>query len=120
MIWSDDLLGALLSVPKVLPDILPLFVPYTLVLAAFGSFIVWNGGIVLGRRKAWQGHHLSLIGMQVTRLTMCLHSIYPRCITSWLLQPRLDGPHWSVGMEGSSDWLAVLVVACLVLRSKLY
>lgn len=38
-----------LSVLKVLPDILPAFVPYTLVLAAFTVFIVWNGGIVLGR-----------------------------------------------------------------------
>lgn len=32
-----------------LPDILPSFVPYTLVLAAFGAFVVWNGGIVLGK-----------------------------------------------------------------------
>jgi hypothetical protein len=32
----------------VLPDLLPAFAPYALVLVAFGAFIVWNGGIVLG------------------------------------------------------------------------
>ena len=37
-----------MSLPNVLADILPSFVPYTLVLAAFGAFVVWNGGIVLG------------------------------------------------------------------------
>ena len=44
-----DLPRSFLSVLKVLPDILPAFVPYTLVLAAFTALIVWNGGIVLGR-----------------------------------------------------------------------
>jgi alpha-1,2-glucosyltransferase len=39
----------MLSAPAVLADILPSFVPYTLVLAAFGGFVVWNGGIVLGK-----------------------------------------------------------------------
>lgn len=37
-----------MTAPRILPDILPAFVPYTLVLAAFGAFVVWNGGIVLG------------------------------------------------------------------------
>ena len=35
-----------------LPDILSNFVPYALVLAAFGTFVVWNGGIVLGESCA--------------------------------------------------------------------
>ncbi|KAH9487053.1 hypothetical protein JR316_0001119 [Psilocybe cubensis] len=35
------------TVPKVLPDILFAFIPYTFVLAIFGAFVVWNGGIVL-------------------------------------------------------------------------
>ncbi|KAF8649765.1 hypothetical protein AX16_005532 [Volvariella volvacea WC 439] len=43
-----DLLRSIQSVPKVLPDISPSFIPYTLVLIAFGAFIAWNGGIVLG------------------------------------------------------------------------
>ncbi|KAF8640844.1 hypothetical protein AX17_000492 [Amanita inopinata Kibby_2008] len=43
-----DLLNAILGAPSVLSDILPAFVPYTLVLAAFGGFIMWNGGVVLG------------------------------------------------------------------------
>ncbi|KAF8202972.1 glucosyltransferase [Pholiota molesta] len=43
-----DLLKTLKSAPKVLAEILPAFVPYTLVLAAFSAFVVWNGGIVLG------------------------------------------------------------------------
>ena len=44
-----DLLWSILSVPKVLPDILAPLVPYALVVAAFGAFVVWNGGIVLGQ-----------------------------------------------------------------------
>lgn len=37
-----------MSFPQILPDILLSFIPYALALAAFGSFVVWNGGIVLG------------------------------------------------------------------------
>lgn len=40
---------SLLSAPKVLLDILPNFVPYAFVLLGFGTFVFWNGGIVLGR-----------------------------------------------------------------------
>ena len=47
---------ALISVPKVLPSILPAFVPYTLVLAAFGVFIVRNEGIVLGELFQARSH----------------------------------------------------------------
>ncbi len=43
-----DLIHSVLSAPRVLPDVLVNFVPYALVLAAFGAFVVWNGGIVLG------------------------------------------------------------------------
>ncbi|TBU34908.1 glucosyltransferase [Dichomitus squalens] len=46
-----DLIKSILSVPKVLPELLPALVPYTLVVAAFGAFIVWNGGIVLGDKS---------------------------------------------------------------------
>lgn len=47
---AADLIRSVLSAPRVLPDILVNFVPYALVLGAFGAFVVWNGGIVLGRR----------------------------------------------------------------------
>ncbi|KAJ3513055.1 hypothetical protein NLJ89_g3163 [Agrocybe chaxingu] len=47
----DDLLRSMINFPKVLPDILPAFVPYTLVVAAFGAFVVWNGGVVLGDKS---------------------------------------------------------------------
>ncbi|KAI0639061.1 glucosyltransferase [Trametes polyzona] len=43
-----DLVWSVLSAPRVIPDILLNFVPYALVLVAFGAFVVWNGGIVLG------------------------------------------------------------------------
>jgi alpha-1,2-glucosyltransferase len=43
-----DLVQSVLSAPKILGDILPAFAPYALVLALFGAFVVWNGGIVLG------------------------------------------------------------------------
>ncbi|KAI0768618.1 glucosyltransferase [Trametes elegans] len=43
-----DLIWAVASAPRVLPDLLRNFVPYALVLAAFAGFVIWNGGIVLG------------------------------------------------------------------------
>lgn len=46
--YIGDLLQVIVTVPKVLPDILFAFIPYTLVLAIFGAFIIWNEGIVLG------------------------------------------------------------------------
>ncbi|OBZ79247.1 Dol-P-Glc:Glc(2)Man(9)GlcNAc(2)-PP-Dol alpha-1,2-glucosyltransferase [Grifola frondosa] len=46
-----DLVRTILSAPKVLPDILPSFVPYSLVVTAFAAFVVWNGGIVLGDKS---------------------------------------------------------------------
>ena len=48
MIFLGDLIGSIISFPWVIPSILGAFVPYALVLAGFGAFIVWNGGIVLG------------------------------------------------------------------------
>ena len=45
---AADILRLMASAPKVLPDILLDFVPYALVCAIFGAFVVWNGGIVLG------------------------------------------------------------------------
>ena len=49
MTRSGDVLRSVLSTHHILGDILPAFVPYTLVLAVFGAFVIWNGGIVLGR-----------------------------------------------------------------------
>ncbi|THH20999.1 hypothetical protein EW146_g451 [Bondarzewia mesenterica] len=46
-----DLFRSLMSAPRVLPDVLPAFVPYALVCVAFGVFVVWNGGIVLGDKS---------------------------------------------------------------------
>jgi alpha-1,2-glucosyltransferase len=46
--FSGDFLRSITSAPKALPELLPAFVSYALVLALFGGFVVWNGGIVLG------------------------------------------------------------------------
>ncbi|EPT04394.1 hypothetical protein FOMPIDRAFT_69681, partial [Fomitopsis schrenkii] len=46
-----DLVGSIISFPRVLLSILGAFAPYALVLAGFGAFIVWNGGIVLGDKS---------------------------------------------------------------------
>jgi len=45
---SGDLVRSLLSAPQILVDILPSFIPYTLVVAAFAAFVLYNGGVVLG------------------------------------------------------------------------
>lgn len=47
-IFLGDLVSSIISFPRVLLSILGAFVPYALVLAGFGAFIMWNGGIVLG------------------------------------------------------------------------
>ncbi|KAJ7693638.1 glucosyltransferase [Mycena rosella] len=46
-----DILRSISTVPKILGDVLPAFVPYALVVALFGAFVVWNGGIVLGDKS---------------------------------------------------------------------
>ncbi|KII93695.1 glycosyltransferase family 59 protein [Plicaturopsis crispa FD-325 SS-3] len=46
-----DLILAVKSVPKVLLDVVPAFIPYAVVLTLFANFIVWNGGIVLGDKS---------------------------------------------------------------------
>ncbi|KAL1707042.1 glycosyltransferase family 59 protein [Schizophyllum commune] len=46
-----DIPWSAFSLASLLPDILPAFVPYALVLAGFGGFLVWNGGIVLGDKS---------------------------------------------------------------------
>jgi alpha-1,2-glucosyltransferase len=41
-------LQTFITVSSILSDILPSFIPYTLLLFSFGAFVAWNGGIVLG------------------------------------------------------------------------
>lgn len=45
---AADALRSIVNLVKILPEILPAFLPYALVLVAFGVFVIWNGGIVLG------------------------------------------------------------------------
>ncbi|KAF5312845.1 hypothetical protein D9619_003418 [Psilocybe cf. subviscida] len=47
----NDMVQTAITSIKVLPSILPAFIPYVLVLAGFGSFVFWNGGIVLGDKS---------------------------------------------------------------------
>ncbi|KZS96161.1 glucosyltransferase [Sistotremastrum niveocremeum HHB9708] len=46
-----DLWKALVSIPRVIPVILPNFGPYALLIAAFVGFLFVNGGIVLGDKS---------------------------------------------------------------------
>jgi len=46
-----DILRSITSAPKALPELFPAFVPYAIVLALFGGFVIWNGGIVLGDKS---------------------------------------------------------------------
>ncbi|KAG6891056.1 hypothetical protein C0995_014145 [Termitomyces sp. Mi166 len=43
-----DLFRSISSAPYIVVDILPSLIPYMLVLAVSGVFVIWNGGIVLG------------------------------------------------------------------------
>jgi DIE2/ALG10 family len=43
-----DLVQAVLGIPAVILDIIPAFIPYSLVMCLFGAFVVHNGGVVLG------------------------------------------------------------------------
>lgn len=44
----EDFIKSIISLPNAVPELLPPFVPYMPVLALFGGFVFWNGGIVLG------------------------------------------------------------------------
>ncbi|KAG2350705.1 glycosyltransferase family 59 protein [Suillus weaverae] len=46
-----DLIRSIMSAPKALPELLPAFAPYAVVLALFGGFVIWNDGIVLGDKS---------------------------------------------------------------------
>lgn len=81
-----DLPQSLLSVLKVLPDILPVFLPSMLVFAAFSALVVWNGGIVLG--KAYESTFFFLSSQTFKAMNpitfLCL--IFHSCT---ILHPRL-------------------------------
>ncbi|KAG1783601.1 glucosyltransferase [Suillus placidus] len=46
-----DFIRSIMSAPKALPELLPAFAPYAVVLALFGGFVIWNDGIVLGDKS---------------------------------------------------------------------
>lgn len=46
--FPGDFIRSIMSAPKALPELLPAFAPYAVVLALFGGFVIWNDGIVLG------------------------------------------------------------------------
>ncbi|EGO27531.1 glycosyltransferase family 59 protein [Serpula lacrymans var. lacrymans S7.9] len=59
-VWHDqsaliagpsDIVQSILTLPNIILEILPAFIPYAVVLVLFGSFVVWNGGIVLGDKS---------------------------------------------------------------------
>lgn len=48
MLLLADLLRILMSLPGVLPDVFFTAIPYAIDFVLFATFVVWNGGIVLG------------------------------------------------------------------------
>lgn len=48
---AGDFIRSIMSAPKALPELLPAFAPYAVVLALFGGFVIWNDGIVLGDKS---------------------------------------------------------------------
>ena len=46
-----DLLRLVISAHRAIPEVLPAFIPYAIVVVGFASFVVWNGGIVLGKHS---------------------------------------------------------------------
>ena len=49
-----DVFRMIASAPRVIPELLPSFLPYGVVVAGFAAFVVWNGGIVLGEHDSFQ------------------------------------------------------------------
>ncbi|KAF8168233.1 glucosyltransferase [Crassisporium funariophilum] len=107
-----DLIRSVLSLPKVLPDILPAFVPYTLVLAAFGAFVVWNGGIVLGDKA----NHIP--SLHIPQLYYFISSAtffgWPILISGSGGAPALICGVWSRMFRGKMRTL-VTIVLCLAM-----
>ncbi|TDL28757.1 glucosyltransferase [Rickenella mellea] len=46
-----DIIRSILTIPRIVPDILRPGLPYAFDLILFGGFVVWNGGIVLGDKS---------------------------------------------------------------------
>ncbi|KIM48319.1 glycosyltransferase family 59 protein [Hebeloma cylindrosporum] len=109
-----DMLQAVISAPRVLPAILPAFFPYTLVLAAFGTFIVWNGGIVLGDKS----NHIP--SFQVPQLYYFVAAAtffgWPVLISGAGGAPALARNVWS-RMFGSKRRTLVTIVECGIMSA---
>jgi DIE2/ALG10 family len=88
---SGDLVRSVLSVPQILVDILPSFIPYTLVVAAFAAFVIYNGGIVLGMLFSNEGCFIDPTLEQVTRPITYQRFTYHNCTTLLLSRLHLDG-----------------------------
>jgi ABC-type dipeptide/oligopeptide/nickel transport system permease component len=78
---SGDLVRSVLSAPQVLVDILPSFIPYTLVVAAFAAFVLYNGGIVLGMVVSNERWFIDVTFEQVTRPIIYQRFTYHNCTT---------------------------------------
>ena len=88
---SGDLVRSVASAPQVLVDILPSFIPYTFVVAAFAGFVLYNDGIVLGMLVSNERCFLDLTHEQVTRHIIYQHFTYRSCTILLLSQLHLDG-----------------------------
>jgi hypothetical protein len=91
LVVSGDLVRSVLSVPQVLVDILPSFIPYTLVVAAFAAFVLYNGGIVLGMLILNERCFLDVTFEQATRPIIYQRFTYHNCTTLLLSRLHLDG-----------------------------
>jgi hypothetical protein len=100
---AGDLVKTLRSLPAVLPDLLPPFAPYALVLAAFGAFIVWNGGIVLGATPQSGMRGVRADDAQATRRTTSQRCTSRNCSTSLASQRSWAGPSSPRALAACSD-----------------
>jgi len=98
-----DLGLSILGFPKILPQILPAFLPYSAVITSFVAFVIWNGGIVLGKwyLSICEGGCLNPRFLaQVTSQIIYLLSTYPK---STISRPSL------LSSDGLCCWATRLV-----------
>lgn len=110
------MLRAFLTAPSIFWDIFPVSVPYLLVVGLFALFVVWNGGIVLGK-FLWNSSHLfELTFRQVTSQTMLPLFMCLRSTTLLGFRQLWGGLPWCQEKVVRVDYCTMYTRGCLGLH----
>ncbi|TCD62042.1 glucosyltransferase [Steccherinum ochraceum] len=107
-----DLVRSFASAPRVIPSLLPPFIPYATVLVGFAAFVVWNGGIVLGDKS----NHIPSFHIPQLYYFVGFSSVlgWPALITGRGGLPSLIGAVWARMFGNKRNMLATGLVSIVM------